>query len=153
MAWELDAFCHYHVDVDNCKCALPWWCEEEHKFPVVGLSIQQVFGNILASQIETKMISPILEFSLHFEVLVTTWPHVPNYFCEQKLAWQSKDQVFKTFWCCRWPCRCMYGRIRFGKRVWCKVWKWNWVGRIPKLLWFPFLKIHVFKVETLLIPP
>jgi hypothetical protein len=27
------------------------------------------------------------------------------------------------------------------------------VGRIPKLLWFPFLKIHVFKVETLLIPP
>ncbi len=51
VAWEFDAFCCYHVDVDNCKCALPWWCREEHKFLIVGLLVQRVLGNILASQI------------------------------------------------------------------------------------------------------
>jgi hypothetical protein len=25
VAWELDTFQWYHVDVDRCKCALFWW--------------------------------------------------------------------------------------------------------------------------------
>ncbi len=36
IAHEFDAFHQYHVDVQNCKCALTnWWHIEEHKFPTM----------------------------------------------------------------------------------------------------------------------
>jgi hypothetical protein len=33
----LDAFHCYHVDVDNCKCGLPWWTTKEHKLLAMAL--------------------------------------------------------------------------------------------------------------------
>jgi hypothetical protein len=48
---ELDSFHRTHIDLDKCKCALSWWHMEEHRFPIVGLLVQQIF-EILASQIE-----------------------------------------------------------------------------------------------------
>jgi len=58
VAQKLDAFCCYHVDVDNYKCALFWWHREQRKFSTCSL-VRQVLG-IPTSQIETKRIFSIV---------------------------------------------------------------------------------------------
>ncbi len=52
MAWEFDAFCHHHVNVENYKFALFWWHVHEQRWPLVGSLTQQIIG-IPTSQIET----------------------------------------------------------------------------------------------------
>jgi hypothetical protein len=77
---KLDAFHHYHVDMDNYKCPLSWWCMKNPKFPVVGLLAYQICENP-TSQIK------IVEFfdwsNCHYtlEVFVTNWtPQLDDFY-------------------------------------------------------------------------
>jgi hypothetical protein len=41
---ELVKICHYHVDVENCKCTLFWWCKEKTKFPTIFILAQYIIS-------------------------------------------------------------------------------------------------------------
>ncbi len=93
MACELDAFHHYHIGVDNCKCALSWWCTKEHKFPTMALLTWQILG-IPMNQI--KIEDSLNCWSSHciLVVLVANWSPLLDGFCKQKLAQLSKGWMF-----------------------------------------------------------
>jgi hypothetical protein len=52
---ELVGYRWYLVDVENCKCALSWWCRKQNKFPTIIVVTQHILG-ILVNQIKTKCI-------------------------------------------------------------------------------------------------
>jgi hypothetical protein len=63
---EFIGFHRYPIDVENYKCPLFWWHEEQNKFPTLTILARHILG-ILASQINTKHIIIIIS------ILIRLW--------------------------------------------------------------------------------
>ncbi len=85
MSWELDAFHHYHVGVDICKCALSWRCTKEHKFPTMALLAWKILG-IPMNQIKIEDSFNCWSSHCILVVSVANWSPLLDGFCQQKLA-------------------------------------------------------------------
>ncbi len=109
MAWELDAFHHYHVGVDNCKWALSWQCTKDHKFPTMALLAWQILG-ITMNQIKIEdsfnccshciLVVLVANWSPLLDACVNkNWPNYPrvDYSKPSNLAsaWVIKSEVMK----------------------------------------------------------
>ncbi len=62
---ELVRISHYHVDVENCKCTLSWWCKEKTKFLTIFILAQYIIG-IPTNQIKIMHIFSIASLLIRF---------------------------------------------------------------------------------------